>query len=98
VIVSFDEKNPIHFICVPLLRLRGEDWIALDGVRTLDKKIEQHTWLVDCRHLEVVLVVDPKSKAEKAGKVVESLLQKAYVKLTLMFGRRIGEEAEVKKK
>ncbi len=98
VIVSFDEKNAIHFLCVPLFVLRGDDWITVDGPPNLDKKIDDHTWLIGGRQLEVLLVVDPNSMPEAAGKMVEPILKKAFVRLTLMFGRRVGAQRETKKK
>jgi hypothetical protein len=91
-IVWIDEKNAIHFR--PLL---DDEWIAVNRLRTLEQKIEEHSAFVRGRKLRVVMVIDPKSTPEAAGDVVESLLNKAYVELTLMFGRRVGAQGETKK-
>jgi hypothetical protein len=75
-----------------------QQWISVDGIRTLEEKIKEFTGFVGSGKLMVVLVVDPKSSPEEAGKIVEALLKRGDLELTLIFGRRTGEHAEIKRK
>ena len=81
-IVWIDSNNNIHFR--PLLTGK---WIRLDGAAVLDKEIDSQTAHVRGRKLKVYVVLDPKSTPEKAGNLVQLFQSKAYLQVTLIFGK-----------
>jgi hypothetical protein len=91
-VVWLDEKNSMHYRPFIL-----EGWIDVDTIRTLEEKIKEDRPFVE-RQLIVVLVLDPNSMPSAAARLIEALLNNPDVKLTLMFGRRTGEDPQISKK
>jgi len=90
-IVWIDSSDNVHFR--PLLT---DEWIQLEGAAALEKQVDSHTSFVRGRKLNVCVVLDPKSTPEKAGKLVQMVQRKAYVQLTLMFGKRVMTKVDHK--